>query len=169
MTESPLPTHVDFLVVGGGPAGCALTAELAANTSASVMLLEAGPDYGPNSDGGWPKELTEAFDLAESHSWNYDSGDTYPDRKVEFSRARVLGGCSSHNGCAAIWGHRHDYDAWEAAGNDGWATNDLIPFFELANEKMRVTIPGPNQITPFHQLMLESAAKAGIPIVENLE
>lgn len=168
MTDSPPPAYVDFLVVGGGPAGCALTSELASNDSASVMLLEAGPDYGPNSNGGWPKDLTEAFDLAESHGWGYDSGSTYADRTVEFSRARVLGGCSSHNGCAAIWGHRLDYDAWAAAGNDGWSADDLIPFFKRANEKMRVTIPGPSQITPFHQLMLEAASKAGIPLVEDL-
>lgn len=154
--------------MGGGPAGCALTAELAANTDASVLLLEAGPDYGPHAGGRWPNDLLEAFDLAESHGWGYDSGTTYPDRLVQFSRARVLGGCSSHNGCAAIWGHRRDYDAWAEAGNPGWATDDLIPFFQLANEKMRVRIPTAAEVTPFHQLMLDAAREAGIPIVDDL-
>ena len=116
----------------------------------------------------WPADLLEAGDLAESHAWGYDSGSTYADRIVPFERACVIGGCSSHNGCAAIWGHRADYDGWANLGNPGWSTDELLPLFQQANEAMRVVIPGPAQITPFHQLMLESAAAAGIPIVADL-
>ena len=83
-----------------------MAAELARSGSASVLVLEAGPDYGPYDPDVWPADLLEAGDLAESHAWGYDSGSTYADRIVPFERACVIGGCSSHNGCAAIWGHR---------------------------------------------------------------
>jgi choline dehydrogenase-like flavoprotein len=163
-----LPQYADFVIVGAGPGGCAAAAELARSGAASVLVLEAGPDYGRFDSGRWPSDLLEAFDLAETHGWDYDSESTYGNRIVGFSRAKVIGGCSSHNGCAAIWGHRLDYDGWAEMGIDGWSTDELLPFFHAANEAMRVTIPGPAHITPFHQLMLESAAAAGIPLVADL-
>jgi choline dehydrogenase len=168
LDRTDLPRYADYVVVGAGPAGCAAASELARSGSASVLVLEAGPDYGPYDPDVWPADLLAAGDLAESHPWEYDSGPTYPDRVVPFERACVIGGCSSHNGCAAIWGHRADYDGWAAMGNPGWSTDELIPLFHYANEAMRVSIPGPAQITPFHQYMLESAAAAGIPMVADL-
>jgi choline dehydrogenase len=163
-----LPKYADTVVVGGGTAGAAVAGILAERTDQSVLLLEAGPDYGPYESGNWPSDLLEAFDLAESHSWEYDSGQHYSDRVIPFQRARVIGGCSSHNGCAAIWGHRADYDGWAALGNDGWATDELLPFFRSANERMRVRIPGIDEVTPYHRAMLAAAPAAGIPIVEDL-
>lgn len=163
-----MPAYADFVVVGAGPAGCAAAATLAESGAASVLVLEAGPDYGPQDSGRWPAELLEAFDLAETHGWGYGSEATFPERVVDFARAKVVGGCSAHNGCAAIWGHRLDYDGWAALGNKGWSTDELLPFFQTANERMRVSIPSPAQITPFHQLMLESAAAIGVPMVEDL-
>jgi choline dehydrogenase len=141
---------------------------LAEHTDQSVLLLEAGPDYGPYASGNWPSDLLEAFDLAESHGWGYDSGEVHPDRIIPFQRARVLGGCSAHNGCAAIWGHRADYDGWVALGNDGWSTDELVPHFRSANERFRVRIPGDDEVTPYHRAMLEAAPAAGIPRVEDL-
>jgi choline dehydrogenase len=161
-----LPRSVDFVVVGSGPAGAACAAELP--ESGSVLVLEAGPDYGPHDSGAWPAELLEAFDLAETHSWGYSSGSSYPNRAVPFARARVMGGCSSHNGCAAIWGHRLDYDAWAAAGNDGWSTDEILPFLRHVSKAMRVRQPGPAEITPFHQLMLDAAKTIGIPMATDL-
>jgi choline dehydrogenase len=161
-----LPDSVDIVVIGTGPGGAACASELA--DSGSLLILEAGPDYGPYDSGRWPADLLEAFDLAESHGWGYTSESTYADRIVPFSRARVMGGCSSHNGCAAIWGHRLDYDNWAALGNPGWTTEDLIPYFAQVNKPMRVRRPAPAEITPFHQLMLDSAKSIGIPMVADL-
>jgi choline dehydrogenase len=80
----------------------------------------------------------------------------------------VIGGCSSHNGCAAIWGSRLDYDAWAAAGNDGWATDDLLPLFRSVDERLRVRIPRLDEIQPFHRAFLDAAPGAGIPLVDDL-
>jgi choline dehydrogenase len=79
-----------------------------------------------------------------------------------------MGGCSAHNGCAAIWGHRADYDAWAAAGNPGWSTEELIPLFREVSNRMQVRIPTANEITPFHRRMLDGAAAIGIPLVDDL-
>jgi choline dehydrogenase len=163
-----MPGYADTIVVGGGTAGAAVTGVLAEKADESILLLEAGPDYGPYESGNWPSELLEAFDLAETHGWGYDSGEVYLDRVIPFQRARVLGGCSSHNGCAAIWGHRADYDGWAALGNDGWSTDELLPHFRSANERFRARIPTDPEVTPYHRAFLDAAPRAGIPRVEDL-
>lgn len=141
---------------------------IAANSDERVVVLEAGPDFGPFASGRWPEDLLDARALGYSHDWRYDSEETYPGRKVAFERARVIGGCSSHNGCAAIWGSRVDYDGWAALGLDGWAMDDLLPFFASASERMRVRKPLPDEITPFQDAAMQAASAAGIPRVENL-
>ncbi len=155
------------IVVGGGSAGAAV-AGILAERGEQVLLLEAGPDYGAYSAGGWPADLCDAGTLARSHDWGFHSEETYPDRRIPFERARVLGGCSSHNGCAAIWGHRADYDAWAAAGNPGWATDDLLPVFQEVSERLRVRIPDQAELTPFQAAWLDAAPAAGIPRVRDL-
>lgn len=162
------PSFADTIVLGGGTAGAAVAGVLADQTDQSVLLLEAGPDYGPYDPTAWPADLLDASDLAESHAWGYDSGATYAQRVIAFQRARVIGGCSSHNGCAAIWGHRADYDGWAALGNTGWGTDDLLPVFESVNERMRVRIPAHEEVTPYHAAMLRAAEAAGIPRVADL-
>ncbi|MGH2558564.1 MAG: GMC family oxidoreductase [Thermomicrobiales bacterium] len=163
-----IPRYADTIVAGGGTAGAVVAGLLAAGSVESILVLEAGPDYGPLTGNGWPAALKDASQLADSHDWAYDSGACYADRTVAFQRARVIGGCSAHNGCAAIWGSRLDYDAWAAAGNTGWATDDLLPLFQSANRRLRVRQPGPGEITPFQQACLNAAPAADIPIVADL-
>jgi choline dehydrogenase len=92
----------DFVVAGGGTAGATLAGLLAELTDAHVVLIEAGPDYGPFDGEAWPEALVDARHICWTHGWGYDSGSLLPNRLVPFSRAKVLGGCSAHNGCAAI-------------------------------------------------------------------
>jgi choline dehydrogenase len=84
---------------------------------------------------------------------------------VAFERSRVLGGCSSHNGCAAIWGARADYDGWD---QPGWATEDLVPLLERAERALRVHRYAPDEYTPFHAACLEAAQAAGFPLTDDL-
>ena len=107
-----LPGHVNTIIAGGGTSGAALAGTLAATSDETILVLEAGPDFGARESGAWPADLLDARGLAGSCDWGYDSGATYANRVLPFARARVIGGCSSHNGCAAIVGSRLDYDGW---------------------------------------------------------
>src|SRR5205085_118256 len=87
----------DVLVAGGGTAGCVLAARLSEDPARSVCLVEAGPDYGAYPEGRWPEDILDARRLAlDSHRW----AQLGEDRSE--ARARVLGGCSSHNACALV-------------------------------------------------------------------
>ena len=166
---SRLPAYADTIVVGGGVGGAVVAGRLAAQSDEQILLLEAGPDYGPLSDGNWPSELLDCtFMPVDSHSWNYTSScaNGTPDLGIE--RARVIGGCSSHNGCAAVWGWRGDYDAWAAAGNPGWDAGSLLPLFERANAAMRVLQPKREEVTPWHRACADAGPAAGFPFLENL-
>ena len=167
-TDTPLPKFADTVVIGGGTAGAAVAGLLAEHSDQTVLLLEAGPDYGSFADGRWPAELIDAGAIPTTHDWGYDSGKQYASRVITFERARVIGGCSSHNGCAAIWGSSADYDGWAALGNPGWSTDELRPLFRAASERLRVRIPEPGEVTPFQRIALDAASDAGIPRVADL-
>ena len=160
--------YADTVVIGAGTAGAAVAARLVQGTSQTVMLIESGPDYGAFADGKWPASLLDARSLPAGHDWGYVNGASTGRPEHPLERARVMGGCSSHNGCAAIWGSRVDYDGWAALGNAGWSADELLPFFKLANETLRVKRISSSEITPWQQACLDTAPKIGIPQVADL-
>lgn len=147
----------DVAVLGGGSAGAVVAARLA-ERGVDVVLVEAGPDYGPLGDGRWPVEILGAAMLATSHDWGYGSGPVPGRAPWTFERARIMGGCSAHNGAIAAVGHRSDYDGW---GLPQWRTDALRPTFAAVLERMRVRTYAREEAGPFHARALEAAAAAG--------
>jgi choline dehydrogenase len=143
--------NFDVLVVGGGSAGCVLAARLSEN-GRRVCLIEAGPDYGPYADGRWPEDILDARRLAFSHSW--------PTEREDRSqlRARILGGCSSHNACVALPGAPADYDEW----GDGWSYDVIKPYIERAERQLRVRRLTHDDLSPWHRAFADATGSDAI-------
>lgn len=148
----------EFVVIGAGSSGCALAGRLA-EAGRDVILLEAGPDYGAYGNAAWPPELLSARMLATTHDWGYSSD------PWTFERAKVIGGCSSHNGAIAAVGHRTDYDNWKLAG---WSGAEVAPLFDTVIERMRVRTYEDWETGPFHRRCLLAAAELGWPMASDL-
>ena len=160
----------DVLVVGGGSGGCVVAGRLAAESDARVILVEAGPDYGARTSGLWPADLLDGGALVTSHEWGYDSGPLAGREPIAFQRARVIGGCSSHNGCVVAVGCPEDYDRWAAlTGDDRWSSASVRPALARALERMRVRTYAEDEVGPFHRACLDAAASLGVPRADDLD
>lgn len=122
----------DVVVVGAGSSGAALAARLAENPSRSVLLLEAGPSY--ERADQVPSVLRKGTVIGAAYpgsrySWSL-RGELYPGMITTIPRGKVLGGSSSLNGCYFIRGVKDDFDRWEAAGNEQWSYDAVLPYFQ---------------------------------------
>jgi choline dehydrogenase len=154
----------DAVVCGGGTAGSLVAARLV-EAGRRVLLLEAGPDYGHLDAGRWPADLLDSATIPESHDWGYTSGPELPGRSLPYERARVIGGCSAHNGCTVSWGHRADYDAWNLPG---WSGAELLPLFAEVSRRMRTRSFTDAELAPMHRGFIEAGAAAGLPHVDDM-
>ena len=161
-------TDYDAIVCGGGTAGPVVASRLV-EAGRSVLLLEAGPDYGALAEGRWPADLLDARTIPVSHDWGYTVGDELPGRELAYERARVIGGCSAHNGCTVSWGHRADYEGWAARGLEGWSADDLLPLFDEASARMRVRRFSDDEVAPFHRAFVEAGAAMGLEENDDLD
>ncbi|MDQ3540029.1 MAG: GMC family oxidoreductase N-terminal domain-containing protein [Chloroflexota bacterium] len=160
--------HADTIVVGGGTAGAITAARLAEANVGEVLLLEAGPDYGSRTSGRWPSDLLDAAGIPTSHDWAYTAHTGASKRAVLAERARVIGGCSSHNGCTALWGGPSDWDAIAARAGPGWDAAAMAPLRDRVLRRFGVHVPGDESVTPYHAAWIESAQKAGHARIANL-
>jgi choline dehydrogenase-like flavoprotein len=134
--EGKVKNGYDYIVVGGGSAGCVVAARLSEDPAVQVALIEAGPmDDAPEVHT--PVAFPQLF--KSEHDWDYSS-EPEPSlfgRRIYLPRGKVLGGCSSMNAMIYIRGNRVDYDAWAAEGATGWSYEELLPYFikSEANER----------------------------------
>src|ERR671934_2632677 len=141
----------DVVVAGGGTAGCVLAARLSEDPHRAVCLVEAGPDYGPYSDGRWPADILDGRWLAlDSHCWERDDEE---DRSQ--LRARILGGCSAHNACVMLRGAAADYDEW----GPGWTAAELTPCLDRAEREFGTRSLDGEELAPWHGAFAEAVAE----------
>jgi choline dehydrogenase len=119
----------DYVIVGAGSAGSILAARLTEDPSVTVGVLEAGPsDLRPyvRVPAGFVKTLTQP-----KLTWQFktEPSEGSGGRKISTTQGKVLGGSSSINGMMIVRGQPGDFDHWASLGNDGWAYQDVLPYF----------------------------------------
>ena len=119
----------DYIIVGGGTAGCILANRLSASGRHSVLMLEAGGEPRSlwiNIPAGFSKLLTN-----KKYNWRFqtEAEKGTNDRVISVPRGKGLGGSSLINGMIYVRGQPGDYDAWAAAGAGGWSFKDVEPYF----------------------------------------
>lgn len=148
-------TEFDYVIVGGGSAGCVLANRLTENPEVTVCLLETGPpdnnplihipamfaflqetEYAYQYETSPQKEFNEvtvtegASNAVDSFGGSHPMPQNYQEKRKGFQpRGRTLGGSSSVNGMVYIRGHKWDYDHWASLGNEGWSYDDVLPYF----------------------------------------
>ncbi len=122
----------DFIIIGGGSAGCVLANRLSENPTINVLLLEAGGiDRNPliHIPAGYIKTMVNP-----AINWMFESEPEARtgNRPIAFPRGKVLGGSSAINAMLYVRGQSHDYDGWAQKGNPGWSYQDVLPYFRKA-------------------------------------
>lgn len=173
------PTVFDYIVVGGGAAGCAVAGRLSESGRYDVALIEAGPP-----DRSLLIHVPGANIFATSHprlNWNFQS-DPVPgldNRRLPLAQGKVLGGSSSINGMIFARGHAHEYDAWRDMGCIGWGFADLLPYFRKVEANARgasqwhggkgpIKVKRATSALPIVDRFLLAAAEAGFPVQDDL-
>ncbi|WNO05374.1 GMC family oxidoreductase [Rhodoferax mekongensis] len=169
------PTEFDYIVVGGGSAGCVLAGRLSEDPTITVCLLEAG---GPDTSAFIHAPLGFAATAPLGiFNWNYESVPQpgLGGRRGFAPRGKVMGGSSSLNAMVYTRGNPHDYDRWAALGNPGWSYREVLPLFKqsennqcFGNNEYRST-GGPLNVSylrspsPLNQAFLDACESQGLP------
>ncbi len=166
----------DYLIAGGGSAGCVLAARLSEDPAVSVCLVEAGGDNADSVFIRAPLGFAASAPLG-LFNWNYETVPQagFNGRRGWQPRGKVLGGSSAINAMVYTRGNPRDYDQWAALGNAGWGWADVLPLFRAAehSECFGATdlhgSGGPLNVawlrspSPLGEAFLQACAQQGLP------
>jgi 5-(hydroxymethyl)furfural/furfural oxidase len=169
----------DYLILGGGSAGCVLAARLSEDARANVCLVEAGRDISART---MPDAIRSRYPgrayLDTRNIWRQLKARMSPGAAIRrYEQARLLGGGSAINALMANRGSPADYDEWEALGASGWNWQTCLPFFRKLETDCDFSGPlhgsdGPlriqratwPRISPFVRAVLGSLRESGYPL-----
>lgn len=179
MGADVVPTSCDYLVIGGGAAGCVVASRLSEDERFSVVLVESGGE-----NRGLLTRIPSTGFLASVDprtNWNFETEPVQAlgGRRLQWNQGHVLGGSSSINGMLYMRGHSREYDQWRQMGCIGWSFDDVLPFFKRAerNERGESRWHGasgpigvrPSRLSlPICDAFLGAMADAGYPVVEDI-
>ena len=126
------PQHCDYLIVGGGAAGCILAKRLAERSNSSVILIEAG-----KTDEGDPAatDLSRLDEQDDSYDWGYQAQTCVDSNSaMAYARAKMLGGCANHNDCAFLQPPPSDFEHWPT----GWSAAENALAFSRINQQLHI-------------------------------
>lgn len=164
----------DYVIIGAGAAGCVLAEALSKDATNRVCLLEAGgPDWSPILQ----VPAGKIYALGNpKFDWRYrtEPDPTRNDKVDVWPRGKVVGGSTSINGLFYVRGNPTDFDDWASLGNDGWAYDDVLPYFKQIESygggddnfrgrsgRLRISdVPSPHKLS---SLFVDAACEAGIP------
>jgi choline dehydrogenase-like flavoprotein len=168
----------DYIVVGGGSAGCVVASRLSEDSKVSVCLLEAG-----GAGNNWVVKAPIGIAIQVPSKTNNWAFETVPqpglNGRIGYQpRGKALGGSSAINAMVYIRGHRSDYDGWAAQGNPGWAYDDVLPYFKKAenNETIHDNYHGAGgplnvavlrSANPFQDHFLEAGRQLQLPVTDD--
>ncbi|WP_448549120.1 GMC family oxidoreductase [Thalassotalea fusca] len=164
----------DYIIVGGGSAGCVLADKLSACGNYQVCLLEAGPH-----DNHWMTKIPLAVVTlmrSKKRNWQFYS-EPEPhlnNRRIFNPRGKTLGGSSSINAMLYVRGQKEDYDHWHALGNHGWSYQDVLHYFKAMQHQERgksiyhgengpLNVADSRAKPAINQYFLDAAQNLGIP------
>jgi choline dehydrogenase-like flavoprotein len=165
----------DYIIVGGGSAGCVIASRLSENPDLRICLIEAG---GNNRSRFMKEPLTSVIlnvPKKGKANWGFDTvKQPGLNGRVNYQpRGKGLGGSSAINGTLYVRGHANDYDEWAAMGNEGWSYQDVLPYFKKSEDNASGAneyhgVGGPLKVSDrgyehhSHSLFIEAAADLGL-------
>jgi choline dehydrogenase-like flavoprotein len=164
----------DFIIVGGGPAGCVLANRLSADPSIKVLLIEAG-GRDSNPLFRMPAGFAKMTKGVASWGWSTVPQKHLGRRVIWYTQARIIGGGSTINAQLYTRGNAKDYDAWaKDAGCEGWSYREVLPYFIRSEDNQRLVnayhgyggplgVSYPVNPPPISFAFIRAAQEAGIP------